>query len=275
MLQLSVAMLVPMPESITQAVDTCREEWQSGREVFVTEGTICIKGAIEEDAVGLVRRGFEEFEGVDIIVVNSLGGSVEANLSIAETIIEHETSLIVDSYCLSSCANYLLPAAKYRYLLNDSIIGWHGGPPRTLGELVDMILWSEPQKDWNEAFALAEQDFLKMQKFLERQKVLYQTAKISSEVIYDLEIASSCMAGKRISEIGEIIEKARYGLWMPGLFTLTSYYGYSNIIRLGEGQHEASADVIRIIWNEGEFTDYTVDRDCLYKRLAERDKASK
>lgn len=66
-------------------------------------------------------------KGVETIVVRSGGGSVVGALSMAKEINQRRIHVIVDRYCLSSCANYLFVAAARKSLLPGAVLGFHGG----------------------------------------------------------------------------------------------------------------------------------------------------
>lgn len=66
-------------------------------------------------------------KGVETIVVRSGGGSVVGALAMAKEINKRKIHLIVDRYCMSSCANYLFVAAYRKSLLPGAVLGFHGG----------------------------------------------------------------------------------------------------------------------------------------------------
>jgi hypothetical protein len=59
------------------------------------------------------------------IVVNSGGGDVAAAVRVAQRIRAAHIELVVDGYCLSSCANYWAVASP-NTTLQDGVIGYHG-----------------------------------------------------------------------------------------------------------------------------------------------------
>jgi hypothetical protein len=59
------------------------------------------------------------------VIVNSGGGDVNEAIKIATDIYKRNLRVIIDGLCLSSCANYLLPAAN-AVKLSDGFIGVHG-----------------------------------------------------------------------------------------------------------------------------------------------------
>jgi len=69
---------------------------------------------------------------VRVIVVNSGGGEVDAAIDVGEIILSNDVTIIVSGFCLSSCANYWFTSAKYKIVLSDSFVAWHGGPSYSL-----------------------------------------------------------------------------------------------------------------------------------------------
>lgn len=66
------------------------------------------------------------------LVIQSEGGDVRAALRIAKEIRQKPVSLRIRGYCNSSCANYLLPAARTVYVEVNSQIVYHGDARLTL-----------------------------------------------------------------------------------------------------------------------------------------------
>lgn len=65
---------------------------------------------------------------IDTIVVNSWGGRTEPGRAIGRLIGTQPRTLIVKSECLSSCANYFVPAARTLIMRPGAIVGLHGSP---------------------------------------------------------------------------------------------------------------------------------------------------
>ena len=61
------------------------------------------------------------------IIINSEGGDAMVSLKIAKELSSSDTEVIVDKYCLSSCANYLFIGARKKSLRPGAILGFHGG----------------------------------------------------------------------------------------------------------------------------------------------------
>ena len=60
------------------------------------------------------------------IVVTSPGGEVEAGIDIGFLIWENGIEIEVDRECVSSCANYLFPAAARKIIRHEAAVIWHG-----------------------------------------------------------------------------------------------------------------------------------------------------
>lgn len=103
--------------------------------------------------------------GARTLVITSEGGDGAAGLSIAESMQKHGVSIVVDQYCMSSCANFLFPAAKEKTLKPDAILGYHGGPTgsQDLGNHPDAIKFNASLKAFYESIhfdpALIERSF--------------------------------------------------------------------------------------------------------------------
>ena len=62
-----------------------------------------------------------------MMVLQSSGGLNEAALVMVDRIMAKHLVAVVDSKCLSACANYLFPAAASKIVLDGGIVGFHGG----------------------------------------------------------------------------------------------------------------------------------------------------
>lgn len=74
------------------------------------------------------KQVFSLFKANDVtmIEINSLGGDVLDGIELGTWIHEHNIDIQVGDICASSCANYVFPAAKEKYLHEKSILLWHG-----------------------------------------------------------------------------------------------------------------------------------------------------
>ncbi|MFY7863511.1 hypothetical protein [Roseateles sp.] len=64
--------------------------------------------------------------GVSTLAIKSNGGDVEAGQAIGHLIHEARLVVIVDEYCISSCANYIFTAGSRRVIPDGAYVVWHG-----------------------------------------------------------------------------------------------------------------------------------------------------
>lgn len=97
--------------------------------VKVIEQGFCIDGPVNANTHKEIASGLEVWEKSRplIIVIRSTGGDVDAALDIADTIEDYNTTIVASQFCASSCANYILPAGKKRYVQRDTLLMFHGG----------------------------------------------------------------------------------------------------------------------------------------------------
>ncbi|MEQ4793208.1 hypothetical protein ABN128_23520 [Klebsiella variicola subsp. variicola] len=84
---------------------------------------------------------------VRTISINSGGGDIETAINIGSIIYDKGISIEVRRLCLSSCANYLFPAARNKIINYGSIVGFHGSPNSDDSKLittVDGVTTSDP-----------------------------------------------------------------------------------------------------------------------------------
>lgn len=62
------------------------------------------------------------------VVINSGGGNGPAALAIAMLMHEHNWDVEVGEHCISSCAIFIFPAGNKKYLNDNSLLMFHGGP---------------------------------------------------------------------------------------------------------------------------------------------------
>ena len=96
-------------------------------ELHREQNTIFFKGKIENASARALIDQIHS--GISLIVISSEGGSVKDALEVASAIRNHQVTLQVQDYCLSSCANYLFVAAAQKKLMPGAVLGFHGGAP--------------------------------------------------------------------------------------------------------------------------------------------------
>jgi len=129
---------------------------------------------------------------IKTIIVNSGGGAVDDASKIGLLIHKKKLSVIVDGYCISSCANYFVTAASSVYLLNG-LIGYHGNITSCVsiyGGVEKFLLKDEPNPkgiDPTLFNAAKKQTFTT----IENEKIFYDQV-----MIHPLYLTRSCKPDK-------------------------------------------------------------------------------
>ncbi len=98
------------------------------------------------------------------LTINSRGGDVYGGLKIGHLVHDHNLDVTVRGFCASSCANYIVTAAKQVMIEENGLLGWHGGSTQNLySPLKDNTSWLtqiwlfvsgvDVKKVWTEFFA--------------------------------------------------------------------------------------------------------------------------
>ena len=69
---------------------------------------------------------FNRNRPVERLVITSNGGEVEAGIALGEWVFEHQLDVEIEKYCLSSCANYVFPAGRNKFIRAGAVVAWHG-----------------------------------------------------------------------------------------------------------------------------------------------------
>lgn len=90
--------------------------------------SICLYGRLDRDfdfsaVIASIRSGRRGH-----LVVRSGGGDVSRGLEIGEAVAASQVTVVVDGFCISSCANWLFLGAPKKVVLPHSVVLWHGGP---------------------------------------------------------------------------------------------------------------------------------------------------
>ena len=79
----------------------------------------------------LTDRGFDALRAADkrsarTLLIMSSGGDVRVGMDFGEWVYSRKLDVVVDTACVSSCANYIFPAARRKILLPGAVVVWHG-----------------------------------------------------------------------------------------------------------------------------------------------------
>lgn len=128
------ASVAAQPAAVTEAVRAC--EAAPGAPIRVAGRVLCFAGDIDR---GSAARAISLMAGRDLsaMVVTSDGGEVRAALALARALRVRGLTLVVSRRCISSCANFLFPAARSKAVAPGGLVIFHGGiAPGALGGLL-------------------------------------------------------------------------------------------------------------------------------------------
>lgn len=91
------------------------------------DNTIVYEGDITAQANTRAMELFEQAPSPPRrLLITSNGGKLMEGLDLAEWIVRQQLDVEVGEQCLSSCANYIFPAGRTKWLRRDSVLVWHG-----------------------------------------------------------------------------------------------------------------------------------------------------
>lgn len=185
----SAADAAPLPADYAAAVSFCRGSFSPwGYEKFAgdirntiklnPEHTIgCFDGLFSHaDADGDVAL-IRQLEGNAIFVVRSNGGSPLAAMKIADALAERDATVIVDDFCLSSCANYVAVAGRRTFVTAGTLLAWNfNEDTRHCGKKIeeDLDCWLDVDRARERSSALTK---------IERQFFLPRVRNIDTFVV--------------------------------------------------------------------------------------------
>lgn len=91
----------------------------------LSDHAIQIEGDVDKEFADAVLAALAR--GVTSITVTSYGGDQFRGQDMADEIQKRDVKVIVDKYCMSSCANNIFLAAKHKVLKPNAVLGFHGG----------------------------------------------------------------------------------------------------------------------------------------------------
>ena len=102
--------------------------------VRLSDCCIDYRGIITAEANQAVYELYEEASPKPTtLVVESIGGAAGAAMQLGNWMLDHQLDVRVDTYCYSSCANYIFLAGRNKLLASHASLMWHGGVTQPLG----------------------------------------------------------------------------------------------------------------------------------------------
>jgi hypothetical protein len=112
---------VPEPATPRPAASAASEKppfsIQRANDVVAYDGELLAEGL-----AALVR----DEHGLRILMIRSGGGSIEVGMDFGEWVLARGLAVVVQDYCLSSCANYVFVAGHSKAVLRGGVVAWHG-----------------------------------------------------------------------------------------------------------------------------------------------------
>ena len=93
--------------------------------------SVIFNGRIDAGSAAQFLRLLQDLK-LTRLVITSRGGDVAAALDMALAIHERQLDVEVPTVCLSSCANYIFPAAGHKTLGRPGAVAWHGNMQHVL-----------------------------------------------------------------------------------------------------------------------------------------------
>lgn len=93
--------------------------------VSYADGVAVYNGPLEPDSMKRLRTVIGE-RPVARLRIRSGGGEVGGAIELARWVHANGIDVEVDGACFSSCANYIFPAGRKKYIVGKGIVGWHG-----------------------------------------------------------------------------------------------------------------------------------------------------
>jgi hypothetical protein len=96
--------------------------------LIVDGPTLLYFGKISQEANQRLFDAYRSHKGeIRWLAIKSKGGSVEDGLELGKWVHVQGLGIKVYEYCLSSCANYVFPAAREKLVSSFAVIAYHGG----------------------------------------------------------------------------------------------------------------------------------------------------
>jgi hypothetical protein len=137
--------------------------------VRLTADRIEYSGLITHEANAGV---FELYQSADpkpqALLIESQGGSADAGMELGTWLFDNGLQLQIDTYCFSSCANYVFPAGRTKLLAPHASLMWHGGvtqpiTPEELADVLDETLDGFPEEERRQLLEAHSRDELMQQ----------------------------------------------------------------------------------------------------------------
>lgn len=98
-------------------------------QVYLDNGELHYIGGLDEQANARLFALYDSLTTKpSVLSIRSKGGEIKLGMALGRWVRERGLDIEVMEFCLSSCANYVFPAARRKTVSNFAVIGYHGGP---------------------------------------------------------------------------------------------------------------------------------------------------
>ena len=162
-----------------------------------------------------------------IVVVRSGGGEFGATMNVAETLQKRRPTVIVDTICASSCADYIVAAGGRRIIRDGSFLLYHGGVTMRLLDQarpqIDALAKTDPKID--PAAAMTQMQAL-ITTQMARQNAFMGQAGIRPEIFAWMDEANAPSAQNHVEHCSTDANVIQYSQAALARFGFTfDYYG--------------------------------------------------
>jgi hypothetical protein len=177
--------------SMRTTLDEARESVRCEGNVVVSRdgARLAYRGDLTEQGMEVMKR-LSEGRAISSLTVTSSGGEINVGMDFGDWVFDHGLSVIVEDYCLSSCANYIFTAAWQKVIAPGARVAWHGSArqkdlPDQLARLVDnqvkaLALGSDASDKERETRRRAVSNYL--EKSIARQDAFFERIGVSEFV---------------------------------------------------------------------------------------------
>lgn len=195
-----------------------------------------ITGEINEEFVAkLLKTDIGE-----TIVVSSQGGDPDSAEAAAKVIIQNDLSIVVVEYCFSSCAEYILPAARDVEFKGAPLIGFHQNPL-----MIKHFLNSKPE--YQDSKLCHFEDNLEFIENLHARKL--GRTDFWHDVL--LVIGKDKLEFRQADDCVEVRFGFKHNFWLPSSEQLKSQYRLGFKGKVCADEHKCLRRNIDRVWDKG------------------------
>ncbi len=191
----------------------------------------CISGEVADIFISAMDAKYR------LVLLQSSGGDVSAAIRMAQVIAERELPVVVRGICLSSCANYLMPAGTSISVERNAIIAFHGDARLTIRRM------EGTDAEQREAVLLLSQ--------MLQEEEAWSRKVARAALVHELQAVASAPIGSkvRIKRAGSDLMCSGQGLlpWFPSLEMLQDLNVIDQVVEFDE----SLLPQVRVVTYEG------------------------